>query len=327
MPNLLDILKMNGADKVAGLIDETTKVHPEMTQVPSRTIKGINYKTVVRTAVNAVAGFRDANDGVDATKGTYENRLIEAFLLEARWAADKALADSYEDGARAYVAIEAEGQMEGQMQGLSKQFYYGTNATFGNAKGFPGLLQGYDATNMVVDAGGTTDNVASSVWFVRLGVKDVIWVWGNNGTIEVTPSLDNALANPVLVTGNNSKQHLAYVQSLFARPGLQVGSTRSICRIKKVTTDNGKGLTDALIFDALGKFPAGRGPNVCFMTQRSLMQLQKSRTSTTSSAVKTAANSDAARMTEYPRTIVGIDGQDIPILVTDAISNIETLAL
>ena len=110
----------------------------------------------------------------------------------------------------------------------------------------------------------------------------------------------------------------SYVQSLTGRVGLQVGSTRALCRIKKLTADSGKGLTDAMIFDALGRFPAGRGPTVCFMTQRSLMQLQKSRTPTTNTAIK-------GTMAEYPRTIIGVDGQEIPILVTDALLNTEAL--
>jgi hypothetical protein len=323
LPTLLDIVKANGSDAITGLIDETTKVHPELTQIPARTIKGINYKTLVRTALGSTsAGFRNANAGVAPIKNTYENKLVEAFYLEATWNADKAVADAYEDGAPAWLALEAGGIMEGQMQGLAGQFFYGTG-TGGNASGFPGLINAYDATNMVVDAGGTTATTGSSVWLVRVGPKDVQWVWGNAGKLEMTPgTAAAAIANPVKIVDPNdsTKQFLGYQQTLTGRVGLQVGSTRSICRIKKLTADNGKGLTDSLLFDALGKFPAGLGPNLCFMTQRSLMQLQKSRTSTTSSTVKVG-------LSEYPKAIVGIDGQEIPILVTDAILNTEALTL
>lgn len=323
MPTLLDIAKANGSDRLVGLIDETTKVHPELTAVGARSIRGINFKTLVRTALGSTtAGFRSANAGVAPIANVYENRLVEAFLLEARWQADKGVADSYEDGPAAYIAMEAGGVMEGQMQGLASQFFYGTAS---NASGFPGLMSCYDSTNMVVDAGGTTDNTASSVWLVRTGPQDVMWVWGNNGQISVTPDTpQKAIENPVLVTdsADSTKQFLGYVQTLTGRVGLMVSSTRSICRIKKLTADNGKGLTDTLIYDALGKFPAGRGPNLCFMTQRSLMQLQKQRTTTQSSAIKSAVGSIAP----YPRTIIGVDGQEIPILVTDALLNTETLA-
>ena len=320
---LLDIVKANGSDRLAGLIDETTKVHPELTAVGARTIKGVNYKLLVRTALGqTLAGFRNANGGVTPATNVYENRTIEAFLLEARWQCDKGVADVYEDGAPAYIAMEAGGIMEGQMQGLAAQFFYGVGAG-GNAAGFLGLLQGYDAASMVVDAGGSSAATGSSVWFVRVSPQDVQWVWGNTGKIDVIPATpEAAIAAPILVTdaADSTKQFLGYVQSLTGRVGLQVGSTRALCRIKKLTADSGKGLTDAMIFDALGKFPAGRGPTVCFMTQRSLMQLQKSRTPTTNTAIK-------GTMAEYPRTIIGVDGQEIPILVTDALLNTEALTL
>lgn len=309
LPTLLDIAKANGSDALVGLLDETASVHPEVIEIPSRTIKGLNYKTLVRTALGRTTGsFRDANDGSDAIKSIYENRQIDTYVMEPRWECDKAVADTYEEGADAYIALEAGGILEGEMQGLAKQFYYGTS---NHAKGFPGLLAAYDTTNMCVDAGGTTDDVATSVWLVRLGLRDVTWVWGNNGQMQLSD------VRVETITGANSKKLDGYVQTMLARPGLQVLSKQSICRIKKITTDSQKGLTDVLISTALAKFPAGRGPNVAFMTQRSLAQLQASRTAT----------SPTGAPAPFPTSITGIDGQMIPIRVTDAIRNTEKLAL
>src|SRR5262245_59739482 len=114
-PTLLDIMKANGSDPVAGLIDEAARVVPEVSgfmqsgvQIPNvgqaRTIRGRSYKTLIRTAL-PTAPFRDANEGVAAVKGTYENRTVETFVLNPRWECDKAVADSHEDGAQAFVAI------------------------------------------------------------------------------------------------------------------------------------------------------------------------------------------------------------------------------
>src|SRR4051794_6855457 len=126
LATLLDIVKANGVDAMVGVIDEVTKAHPELTDVGSRTIKGLNFRTLVRVALGDVAGgFRDANTGVASIKNTYENRLVETFILEARVESDQAVADRYEDGAEAYLALEGEGVLEGQMQGLATQFYYG----------------------------------------------------------------------------------------------------------------------------------------------------------------------------------------------------------
>ena len=108
---LVDIATANGSDQVVGLVDEAAKAHPEITLGAARTISGINYKTLVRTAVPTVA-FRDLNEGAAIVKGTYENRLVECFTLEVPWEADKAVADRYEDGAEAYLALEAGAMME-----------------------------------------------------------------------------------------------------------------------------------------------------------------------------------------------------------------------
>jgi hypothetical protein len=302
---LLDIAKANGCDAVVGLIEEATKVHPEITLLPARTIKGLNYKTLVRTAVPSVT-FRNANEGVAATKSTFENRLVETYTLNPQWEADKAVADRYEDGAAAYLAMEGVGHMEGAMQQLAKVFFYGTNATFGDAKGFPGLLEMYDATNMVVDAAGTSDNTCSSVWAVRFGPQNVQWVWGQDG------SLDLSEVSTVRLLDGSLNPYTGYRQELLAYPGLQVGSLYSVARIKKITAETNKTLTDAMLANLLEKFPAGITPDVFFMSRRSRGQLRGNRTAT--NATGTPA--------PLPEEAFGI-----PIAVTDALSNIETLTL
>jgi len=306
-PTLLDIAKANGSDAAAGLIDEAAKVHPEITIGEARTIKGINYKTLVRTAVPTGSSFRGANEGIAAVKGTYENRLVECFIFDKRWECDKAVADCYEDGPEAYIALEADAILEAGLQDLCAQFYYGTDTTHGQAAGFPGLLQAYDSTNMVVDAGGTTATTGSSVWGVKFGPKAVQWVLGRNGEV----ALDDVRIESVLDSGGTNK-FTAYVQELLMRPGLQVGSQRYVVRIKKITADSSKTLTDAMLATALGKFPAGIVPDVWLMTRRSLMQLQAART--------------AYSPTGQPAPIPD-QSFNIPIQVTEALSNVEALTL
>jgi len=272
VPTLLDIAVRNGSDAVAGLIDETIKAHPEIVLGAARTIKGLNYKTRVRTALPKGSSFRGANEGTAPKKSTVVNRLVETYIFEPRWECDKAVADAAEDGAEAYIAEEGEAIMEGALQDLCDQFYYGTGAG-GNAKGFPGLLAAIDS-GMVVDAGGTTASTGSSVWAVRWGLKDSIWVWGQGGALDLRPVRIETLKDVSL------NSYDGYVQSLLARPGLQVGSKFSIGRIKKLTADSGKTLTDDLISDLLSLFPAGMKPDRLLMSRRSLKQLQQSRTAT-----------------------------------------------
>lgn len=302
---LLDIAKANASDAAVGLIEEVLTAAPEVEKGAARTIKGINYKTLVRTAL-PTAGFRDANEGVTPTKSTFENRLVECFLLNPRWECDKAVADGYEDGAEAYIALEAEGIMRAAMIQLGKQFYYGVNTTYGgHAKGFPGLVTMHD-TSMVVDAGGTTADTGSSVWAVSFGMQKVQWVWGNNGQLAIGDLMTARL------TDGSGNPYTGYVQELLSRVGLQVGNKYSVARIKKLTADSGKGLTDLLMADVLAKFPVGYRPDAFFMSRRSLAQLRKSRTT------YSPTGAPAPIPTEY-------DG--IPIVPTDGIVDTEALTL
>jgi len=305
MPTLLDVIKLNGSDAAVGLIEEASRAHPEILLGDARTIGGLNYKTLVRTAVPTV-GFRKANAGTPVAGSAFEQRMVECFLLNPPFEADKAVADAYEDGWEAYLALEAAGIMEGAMQALGTAFFYGTHATFGKTDAFPGLLQAHDSTNMVVDASGSTDNVASSVFGVRFAPQHVRWVLGEGGRVDTSDVVE------VRLTDGSGNPYMAYHTELYMRPGVQVGSVYSVGRIKKLTTDSGKGLTDALIAELLSKFPPGVRPDVLFMSQRSQFQLRASRTATNATGAPAP----------IPEESFGV-----PIAVTESIVNIETLAL
>jgi hypothetical protein len=227
--------------------------------------------------------------------------------MNPRWECDKAVADASEDGAQAYIAVEGSGMVEASFQTVARQFYYGASTTvnLGDTLGFPGLIDAYDSTSMVVDAGGTSANTGSSLWAVRWGAKDVQWVYGLNGQLNLSDVSEQR------VTDANSNAFTAYVQELLAYPGVQVGSVRSIGRIKKLTADSGKGLTDALISSLLALFPVGMGPDVLYCTRRSLKQLQQSRTATN------ATGAPAPIPTE---------SFGIPIYPTDALVDTESLS-
>jgi hypothetical protein len=314
--NILDIAKANGSDALVGLVDETTKAVPELSVLPARTITGLNYKTLVRVGLhNAATGnasFRDMNEGVDVSKTRYENRLVSTYTLEARWEADRAVADRYEDGAAAYLALEASGIVSGEMQGLGKQFFYGT--TTGSAKGFPGLIQAV-TSEMTVNATGTTAGTGSSAWLVRYGPQDLQWVFGANGLMQLSDVMTETLLD------SNSKKFVGYTQNLLAYPGLAIHSTQSVARIRNLTADTGKGLTDALIADALATFQVGRGPQAIFVNRRSLSQLQKSRSVTIFSGSGGKPSGSVENIGPVPTEAFGI-----PIYVTDSITSTESVA-
>ncbi|WP_373649020.1 major capsid protein [Schlesneria sp. DSM 10557] len=280
-PTLLDMAKRNGRDRAVPLISETSKWIPEISgknwdgsTLPGvgsvRTIKGINYKTLVRTG-NPTVGFRDGNTGANISAGTYENRLVETFIFNPRWEVDKAVADRSEDGPDAYIADEAMGIMEASMQLLGSQFFYGRLI---DGKGFPGLVDAIQA-EFTVDATGT-GNTCGSVWAVKFGVADVQWIYGENGALAIPDKTVETVYRADPGTTTPLKPMKAYVQDLLAYPGVQVGSTRSIGRIKNIKDEANKRLTDALLYQLLTKMKVR--PDVLFMPKTVLEQLRASRT-------------------------------------------------
>lgn len=331
-PTLLDIAKANAADNVVGLIDETIRAHPELAVISARTISGLNYKTLVRVTLPTVA-FRDANEGSTPALGTYENRLVETFILNPRWECDKAVADRSEDGPEAYIALEASAILEAAMQHLAEQFYYGrgtattcglgSTTVKGDAKGFFGLLELSEAAGLVVqvpssatgnvllvDAGGSTADTGSSVYMVRSDPKHVNWVWGNEGSLEVeAPRIERVL-------DSGSKPYTAYTQELLAYPGLQVGSIWSFGRIGEITEDATCLLTDIDLANLWSRFPAAFKPNMILMSRRSQRMLRDSRIMATGGTV--LPGGEPVPFPEYW-------GPGVPIHVTDAISDAEEI--
>jgi len=303
-PTLLDIVKANGSDPLVGLIEEVVPAIPELDRFASRTINGLNYITLVRTALPTV-GFRNANEGGAAVKSTYDNRLVETFIMNPRIECDQAVADSYEDGPEAYLAMEGAGVTAAAAITVAKQIYYGVGAG-GDAKGFPGLIGIYDSTNLVVDALGTTADTASSVWAIKFGPQDCQLVVGMNGALTLSDvrreTIYDASSNPLD----------GYVQSLLARIGMQVGSRYSVGRIKKLTGDSGTGLTDSLLSKLWTKFPVGHKPDVFMLSRRSMGQLQQSRTATNATGAEAP----------FPDS-----WQGIPLVATDSILDTEALTL
>ena len=320
---LLDIAIQNAADGAAGLIDETIETHPELNVLPARTIAGINYKTLVRTTLPTVA-FRDAAEGTAATRGTYVNRLVETFIISPNWVVDKAIADRHEDGAAALIAIEAQGMLEATMQHLCEVFYYGrvdTNihATAGDAKGFNGLhsqLGFVAADNILVDAAGSTANTGSSVWMVKGGPQGVQWVWGNNGSLSVSPVREERVTD-----AGGTNQYTAYFQELLAYPGLQVASTQCVGRIGEATEDANDGVTDQRLADLWSQFPTASKPDHIFMNRRSQRQLRDSRTWSNTNGTYKGTVIEKGQPVPFVYYWEGI-----PIHITDAILNTEVVA-
>lgn len=308
----LDLAKMNGSDMVVGMIEENLNAAPEAEVLPARTVKGTSFKSLVRTAYPTTE-FRKLNEGVEPTKSTYVNKTFELFYYDGQMEVDNAVAIADEQGPDHALSIEADGHGRAALLKLGSQVWYGTG-TGGDADGFPGAVQITDSS-LVVDAGGTTDSVASSVYAIVASPKFMELLFGNNTVLTAGEWRKQTITR-------SSKEMTAWKNSVEGYIGAAFYSKYAVGRIKKLTTDSGKGLTDSLLADLFAAFPIGVKPTHLFMSRRSRQQLQKTRTVTLqgNSAGNPKGNQGliAPVPTEY-------DG--VPIIATDSILNTELLAL
>lgn len=307
--NLLDLAKLKDNDSVVGLIEEVLTYAPEVQVLPARSIKGTSYKIGSRTGYPGV-GFRNANEGSTPGKSTFESQLVECYILSSAIIADKAVADAYEDGADAWKDIESSGVMKQALIELGSQVIYGKTV---DAKGFPGLQEMHTAfaSGLTLDAGGTTADVATSVYGINTENQGVQLVFGSGSTFSL-----GAWRNENVGT---SSVYEAYVANLTAWIGMQVGSKYSISRLHSATADSGMGVTDIKLAHLLSKCPVGTKPNYWLMNRTAAYQLQSSRFATTiQTGNKTTTGAEIFSGTPT-------ESCNIPIVITDSIGDTEAL--
>lgn len=314
--NLLDIAKLNGNDKLVGLIEENLTSAPEVEIFPFRTIKGTSYNTVTRVSFPGV-GFRAANSGSTPGKSTYEKKLVEAFIFGGVIQVDKAVAQAHEDGPEAWEMIEASGVTKNSLIKLGSQIWYGTTS---DTNGFPGIKAALPftagvAAGTVINATGTTATTASSVYAVKFGTQDVTLVGGNNRAVELSEFTDQQLSSD-----SGSTWYAGRVADLTGWIGCQVGNVNCVRRICNLTEDSGKGLTDALLADLMASFPVGYRPDAIFMSRRSRKQLQKSRTVVINGGATGQPGGGSGNVAPTPTEYEGV-----PIIATDSILNTDAI--
>jgi hypothetical protein len=248
-----------------------------------------------------VVGFRAPNTGLENKKSTDRLVTINLKIIDAGFHVDRALADAYKDGPEMYIEREAGRHLRAALFGAEQQIINGTNAN-----GFAGLADALDELEdeMVINAGGTTANTASSVYLIHTSETEGCAAVAK-GELEIKDSIETTW------TDGSGNELDSYRTPVYAWLGLQIGSKYDVARIANLTADSGKGLTDDMLFDAAERFPVGKRPNLVAMNRRSLNQLRKSRVATN------ATGAPVPTPTEVP----GIGR----IVVTDAIGSAESL--
>lgn len=298
--DLLQLADGNISDiDVSELLEDTPLLQRMSSIVASN---ATSHEWLKKTAAPG-AGFRAINDGLENTKATYTKVTQALKLFDAGFDVDMGLLKA--EGGESIKRREAVDHLRAAFVGMESQIIYGTDS---DAVGFNGFADQTSvdavADDMVVDAGGTTASTASSVWAIRLGDSAVSAVYGLGGQIEVGQEYN------VLRSGSVTGNYDAVRTPILFYGGLQVATSLDLGRIANVTEDAGKGLTDDLLAELIGKFPAGRGPNVIAMSRRSLRQLQQSRTATNPTGAPAP----------FPESAFGV-----AIVPTDQISDVEAI--
>lgn len=313
MQTLLDLAALRNTDREVGLIDENKAVAPEMVTIPSRGIQGTSYRTAVVTGQGA-GSFRSINAGVPTARVQVITRLTECFPYEAPIKLDALLQNASQGEIVDLEMLQSSAVLRTAMQRIGAQVFQGTEniaAGFSGLKQFTPKTAAVGASTNVVDATGTSAGTASSVYLVKFGLPDVHLVFGNNTTIEVSDFMDQLLSDGA------GGEYMGRVASLKTWVGLAIGNVHCVGRIFNLTTESGKGLTDALIARAMSQFPTGYLPDAIFVSRRSDFQLAASRPRTNYSLPGSARPGNTVPITDYTAGSY----QGIPIIPTDSITD------
>lgn len=307
---LLDIAKLNGRDMEVGLIEENLKYAPEVAKVPSRIINGTAYHATIRTSLPGGGGFRSPNEGVNPGKSTFRKQLVQCFLYSKLLKADKATLNAGEnDSEESLKALEASGGLKAAFDYLAEQFYYGEDF---DGKGFPGL-RSMSNPEVELSAGGDSANAATTVYGVKYGIQNVHFVFGNQKALHFEDWWKQ------LAQDAEGKEYAALCSNLDCWMGLANGSKYSVGRLKNITDQDGKGVTDAKLEKLKSKYPVGEKPDFWKMNRRALFQLQMSRSVVINATGKKSANGEEV-MAPEPTSAAGI-----PIIVTESIRDTDPI--
>ena len=249
---------------------------------------GVTHSYTKETAA-PVVGFRAVNAGRDMDKSADTKVSVTLKYLDFSWVVDVAQAQASRRGPEWEIAREGLRHIEAALIKHEAQVINGVVGASDSAgasvdaAGFTGLRDASTidavADTLVINAGGTTIDTASSVYGVRLAANGVVGIYKGDGPavqLGDTTTIQR-LVNP----GTDNKSYPAFYTPGGLWLALQVGSAYDLGRIANLTEDSGKTLTDDLIAQLIAAYPVGKIPTHLVMSRRSLRQLQQSRTATT----------------------------------------------
>lgn len=231
---------------------------------------GTQHKFEVETDEPGAA-FRNVNEGRDNAAGKSKIVTVELKIVDGSFERDRALADGYRDGATMYMEREGVKSLRAAFALANRQLVRGTGEV---ATGFYGLTDYIDkfAPDMQILK---TAAAGSSVYMGRFGEDAVSVISRESGLI-----VDGEIY-PTTIDISEGKQLSCYSFPLISWLGLQVAGHYNLARLANVPQTGEGTLTDEMLMDLLGLFPADYRPDFILMSRADVVNLAKSRTATT----------------------------------------------
>lgn len=331
----LELAKMNSGDTTRAFIEENAGYVPEMNLFPAELLGPgeLKYETLIRSGYPNV-GFHDLGGGHANSKSLWKTETFECFPFGGRVEVVKHIADNNKrGGASGLFAAEASGMTKAAMFKIAQQIYGGRVA---DGKGFPGLknftafgttftdpLTGKVYNLYTNGSTGATANTGSSVYMIKFNrqpsgqIPDGVTLTYGTGSVF---SLEDPIIETIVDPNDATKKIRVYASDLQGFAGLIIPSQHCVRRIGNLSSDSGKGLTDALLGTAYESWPQGIKPDVILMSARSRRQLQLSRTVVLNGSGTTRP--DQPGEAPIPTSYNGI-----PIEVTDAIGDADAIEI
>lgn len=285
---------------LGGIVNEHSAQVPALGLFPIIELTvGLKYTTQFLVGLPTV-GFRKLGDGINASKGQYEEREYKTYLFGGRAEAEISAYAADSGGEMAVKARVVTDTSQAALEELDAQIFYGIA---NEADGFPGLKAFTPFGGAYTyDAGGTTADAATSIYGVKFGENYASLIYGKGNPFSLGDWRKQD------ITGNNGKPIPGEVADLEGWIGLAIKHKASVVRICNLTAQTGKKPTDEMIGDALDLLPTGMKPDVLFMNKDSRTALRKSRSTP-----------------ERPYADMPTESNGVPIVVDDSILSTDAI--
>ena len=349
MPTIAELALSTQNELAAALIDATYLENVVINQFEALPMMGTKFDSLVWKTDPAAVGFLRRGTGYTHTAGALAKGEVQAsrvgMLVKEACSTvdefDRNLAKAGITGIAGWLQQTAAGRLKSEFSNVEKQIFYGTaNDTIG----FQGLKQicSYVAANVlattdgpeassyaksVINAGGVTSNIASSVYTVNMAPSAVhLRVGGGQGMAGflALSEIKRQLFEDSSGSGTWQEHYYGTAEGYI---GLNVGGSGEtyadrtyvqydVRRLANLTVL--VPLTEALLDTLIESHPDGHKPNIIFMGKRSQRQLRDSRNSNVQKTFDMSAGTAQSR-TLTTRAPLPESHNGVPIVATDKI--------